>query len=194
MATGFVIAVIAVLVIAGPAGAFVGYRRRRLHASLGSEYWLVTQEYGDPRAARRELVRRARLHTTLRLEAISADDQKYYATAWERTYNEFPDEPVRALKDAAELVRDLLDTRGYPDSQENKLMALLSVKHPGTLVDYRRAFLTLRRAQADVTLPTAAEERVAMVSFRALFDDVLGAANYAGRGRAPVPNTAPSDP
>jgi hypothetical protein len=182
MAIGIITAIaIAVLLFSGPAGASTKYGKRRLRRSFGPEYDLVAQEYGDTRAADRELRRRRRLHRTLRLEKINLDDQEYYAASWERVQGGFLDNPIHALKSADELVGYLLDARGYPDDHDRKQLSLLSVKHAGALVGYREAKSTLLRAQADSASAPAEEMRRALTSYRALFDEVLGVPGAAAR-------------
>jgi len=183
---------ISVLLMIGFTGAFATGRRRRLYASFGAEYELVAAQYDDRRAARRELLRRARLHRTLRLKTISTDDQDYYATSWVRVQGGMSHNPVRALNDAAELVRDLLDARGYPDDQD-KQVALLSVKHASALVGYRTAQLTLHQAKAESSATATEEMHSALVLFRVLFDGVLGVRGAAAPVRAaPAAQAVPS--
>lgn len=178
--------VAAVLLGASTAGWF-RYRTRRLRASFGPELKTVALEYDGMREADRELRRRVSLHKSLRLRAIDARDREFHTASWGHLQAEFVDSPSLALAAAGRLVSTVLDARGYPDGDEEGQLALLSVRYATCLAGYRAAQQTRRRAtQGAAAVPTEAL-RLAMLSYRALFTELLGdpgAAAPVQRGEA----------
>jgi hypothetical protein len=176
VSTGIIVFIIAALAIA--IMAVVGraeYNKRKLRRSFGPEYDRVVREHGNLRAVDRELLRRKRLHDSLSLQTISAQDQEFYTTSWQHLQGGFLDDPVLALGSAEQLVAKLLDARGYPSADQNEQLSLLSVKHAKMLADYREAQLTSRRAQMDPASTSTEDIRKALLHCRALFDGVLAA-------------------
>jgi hypothetical protein len=69
------------------------------------------------------------------------------------------------------LVQTVMQTRGYPVGDFDQNAADLSVDHPGVVENYRTAHaIALREGQGSATTE---ELRTAMVSYRALFEDLL---------------------
>jgi hypothetical protein len=82
------------------------------------------------------------------------------------------DDPRAAVKHADTLVQDVMQRRGYPVGDFDQNATDLSVDHPGVVENYRFAHeIALRENQG----PGSTEDlRKAMVSYRALFEDLLG--------------------
>ncbi len=176
MLIGIIVAAVAAVLLLGPtAVGWAGHKKRNLRKSFGSEYQTVAQELDSKQEVDRELLRRTRLYERLSLHPISADDQKYYSTSWEHLQGEFLDDPALALNSAGRLVSQLLDARGYPGDDPREQLALLSVKHADALGDYRRAQRISEHARgASVPVPTE-EIREALLSYHALFDELMAA-------------------
>ena len=172
MAILITIIVIAVVLIAAAAG-WVSYSKRRLRASFGPELETVAQDQGSARKVDRELRRRKKEHDALELRVIGPQDQAYYATTWEHLQGEFLDDPSLALTSAEKLVATVLTARGYPGDDAEEQLALLSVEHADSLAGYRAAQATSRRALEDPTSVPTEELRQAMLSYLALFNELL---------------------
>ena len=172
MAILITIIVIAVVLIAAAAG-WVSYSKRRLRASFGPELETVAQDQGSARKVDRELRRRKKEHDALELRVIGPQDQAYYATTWEHLQGEFLDDPSLALTSAEKLVATVLTARGYPGDDAEEQLALLSVEHAESLAGYRAAQVTSRRALEDPTSVPTEELRQAMLSYLALFNELL---------------------
>jgi len=171
---GIIIAIIAAVLFLGAAAlGWAGYRRRSLRKSFGPEYETVAQEHDSKKEVDQELLRRKRRHDTLRLHAISMDDQKYYVSSWEHLQGEFLDDPALALSSAGQLVSQLLDARGYPGEDPAEQLALLSVEHAGILADYRRAQRISQHTRG-TSAPIPTEEiRQALLAYHTLFNELM---------------------
>lgn len=168
------ITIIVALVLLGSAAAlWTRYDKRRLRASFGPELETVARQQGSPRNVDRELRRRKKRHDALELHAIGAEDQAYYATAWEHLQGEFLDDPSLALAGAERLVATVLEVRGYPGHDAEEQLALLSVEHAHSLAGYRAAQDVSRRALEDPTKIPTEELRQAMLSYLTLFNELL---------------------
>jgi len=166
-------AIAAILLLSLAALGWVGHERRSLRKSFGAEYETVAQEKDTKQEVDRELLRRKRLHDTLRLRAISAVDQEYYTTSWARLQDGFLDNPARALSTAGQLVSQLLTARGYPGEDAGERLALLSVKHADTLGDYRRAQRISEYVRTTSVRTPTEEIRRALLSLHTLFNELM---------------------
>lgn len=174
MLIGIIIAIIAAaLLLASGMLGWINHRRRRLRKSFGLEYETVAQECDSKQEVDRELLRRKRLHDTLRLRAISVNDQKYYISSWEHLQGGFLDDPALALSSAGQLVSQLLDARGYPGENPVEQLALLSVKHADTLADYRRAQRISEHARSKSAATPTEEIRQALLTYHTLFNELM---------------------
>jgi hypothetical protein len=163
-----------VLVIAVAAyGIRYEYAKRQIRASFGPEYARVKSDYGSTRAADRELARRSRMHNSLRLEPISADDRDFYVTSWEHIRGGFLENPVAALSGAEQLTARLLRARGYPVGDRGEQLALLSVQHGGALAEYRQALWVSERVRADAAAMPTEVKREALMHYQTFFEDLL---------------------
>jgi len=167
-------ALIAAVFLGASATGWLRYRKRRLRASFGPELRTVALEHEGVREVDRELRRRANLYSDLSLHEIGPRDREFYATSWEHLQGEFVDSPSLSLATAEQLVATVLDARGYPGGDEEEQLALLSVKHAASLAGFRAARQTSRRAKQDSATTPTEELRRAMLSYHALFIELLG--------------------
>jgi hypothetical protein len=163
--TVIVVLVVAAVVVAGVLAATRGSLRRQ----FGPEYDRLVAERGGRADAERELRDRRRRHAALSLRTLDADARSRYGTRWAEIQERFLDEPQAAVADADALVTDLLVERGYPESDADERLALLSVEHAGRLEDYRTATGVAATGQA-----TTEQLRQAIVHYRTLITDLLG--------------------
>jgi hypothetical protein len=166
-----VIVVVVVLLLA--AGAVVVSRRRGLRARFGPEYDRVVSEQDGRGAGERELRDRERRHTQLDLRPLDPSSRERYVVAWEEIQVRFIDAPDQAVRKAHVLVTELIAERGYPTGEFDQQVADLSVEHARRLDQYREArdiHQANERGEA-----TTEQLRQALVHYRALFADLLGA-------------------
>ncbi len=169
-ATQIVITVIVVLVVV--AAVIVGVlaaTRSSLRRQFGPEYDRLVAERGGRAEAERELRDRRRRHAALSLRTLDDEARARYANRWAEIQARFLDEPEAAVADADALVGDLLTERGYPESDVDERVALLSVEHAGRLDDYRNA-----TGVAAADKATTEQLRQAIVHYRTVISDLIG--------------------
>jgi hypothetical protein len=149
-----------------------GKRRQRLRERFGPEYDVAVQELGAAEAER-ELAARARRVQKLNLRALSAGERGDFAAAWRRTQEHFVDTPSAAVSEAHDLVQQVMHARGYPVDDFDQRVADLSVDY-GAIVQHYRAAHDLDESNRAGRANTE-ELRQAMVHYRALFAELLGA-------------------
>ncbi|WP_127504480.1 hypothetical protein [Actinoplanes solisilvae] len=178
-ATVILIIVILVVVAAVLYGIRV-MRRKQLQNTFGPEYDRVVADSGNRTEAERELREREKRHASLELKPLSAEAQATYSANWEEVQIQFVDDPTRAVTAADDLVTRLITERGYPTGEYDDRLADLSVEHARTLEHYRKAHEISKRNTAGEA--DTEDLRQALVHYRALFADLLGA--------DPVPSTS----
>ncbi|MEO3776951.1 hypothetical protein ABGB16_08870 [Micromonospora sp. B11E3] len=182
-----VLAVLAALAVVGRQAA----RRRALRARFGPEYDRVVAERDSRGAAERELRDRERRHAELTLTPLTPGSRARYAAAWEELQVRFVDSPAETLRDADELVSRLIAERGYPTGDFDDQIARLSVEHARTLSHYRDAHeIRLRDERGEAGTE---DLRQALVHYRELFADLLGAAPVGPTPQQRQPHATPAD-
>jgi hypothetical protein len=167
-----VIVVVAILAAAVIAGGLLLWRHQAIRRRFGPEYHRLADQKG-PLGAGRELRERERRHSELELRALDEATRERYRAAWTELQTRFVDEPAETVRAADELVSQLVAECGYPTEDYDEQLAQLSVDHPSTLNHYRSAHdIHLRHEDGTATTD---ELREALVHYRALFADVLGA-------------------
>jgi hypothetical protein len=164
-----VLVAIAVIVL-----SFVLTQKRRtdeLRGKFGPEYERLVREHGDPRFAERELGDRVERVKQLHIKPLAADHRRRFTEAWRSDQARFVDDPKAAVVEADRLVADLMQVRGYPVGDFEQRAADVSVDHPHVVQNYRAAHdIAVREKRGDASTE---DLRVAMVHYRALFDDLL---------------------
>jgi hypothetical protein len=156
--------------------AFATNRRRSSEAMrkrFGPEYDRTVASTGSPKAAEAELARRERRVRALDLKPLTPGARSRYVESWRAVQARFVDDPSGAIADADRLLTDAMRDRGYPVDDANQRLEDLSVEHAGTLNNYRTAAAI---AQRNARGQAGTEElRQAMVSYRTLFSELVGA-------------------
>jgi hypothetical protein len=167
--------VVAVVLVAGLAGAAAWYyvRHRTLKERFGPEYDRVVADRDGRVAAERELRERERRHSELELRTFDDADRQRYAEQWRAVQELFLEDPEKAVVSGDELVTRLVGQRGYPTENHEQQLEYLSVEHARTLGHYRDAHQIYLRAQQGEA--STEELRQALVHYRAIFADLLGA-------------------
>jgi hypothetical protein len=169
---------IALVVVAALVLLAVGawsFRRRkqsdRLKERFGPEYGRAVDDLGSRAKAESELKARESRVDHLKLVALSPAEATRFSQAWSALQGQFVDNPKGVVARADQLVRELLQARGYPVTDFDRRAADISVDHPVVVEHYRAAqAIALRdqRGEADTE-----EQRQAVVHYRALFDELL---------------------
>jgi hypothetical protein len=168
-----VIAVAVVLVVLVVAAMVAAGRRRRQHLQqrFGSEYDRTVDHADRRRDAERELREREARHDELELKPLSDASRERYTQQWQEVQGEFVDRPQVAVADADRLITELMRERGYPVDDFETRSDLVSVDHPDVVENYRTAHGIAERTITDS--PSTEDLRQAVVSYRALFDEML---------------------
>ena len=181
--TLILVAILVAAVLAAIIWASVQRQRSlRLKRRYGPEYELMVARLGSRSKAEAELMRRERHVAGLSIVTLSAADAARYSQAWATLQGRFIDSPRSAVVEADQLVREVMEKRGYPMGDFEARAADISVDHPGVVSNYRAARIIAARdskGEADTE-----EMRQAVVHYRTLFDELLGVAPHPV---APVP-------
>jgi FtsZ-interacting cell division protein ZipA len=173
--TAIVVAVVVILVIV--AAIFYERRRRseRLRQTFGSEYDRVARQLGDPERAEAVLAEREKRVSHLKLRTLPTAEQERYLQQWAFVQKQFVDDPRGAVNEADRLVIDVMNARGYPMREFDQRADDISVHYPNTVGNYRAAHdIVLRHGKGQ---SSTEDLRQAMVHFRSLFDELLGASS-----------------
>ena len=154
-------------------------RSRGLRERFGPEYDRALETYGAPSRAERELMARAKRVRRFHLRDLSEADRARLSATWSEVQAHFVDEPLRAVQEANELIKNIMAARGYPEADFDQRVADLSVDHPDVVQHYRAARAL---AQGGAEGRNTEELRQAVIHFRALFAELAEAPAIA-RGR-----------
>ena len=175
-----VIVAAVVIVIALVAWAIVNKRRTdELRGRFGPEYDRALRSDGGRREAESDLRERVDRHEALDIKPLDPNTAVRYRQEWRDVQARFVDAPEDALRRADGLITEVMQRRGYPMSDFEQRSADLSVEHGATVQDYRAAHAISLAAEHGQS--TTEDQREAMVHYRSLFDEMVGA------------GTAPSD-
>ena len=190
------IVIVAIIVIALLVAAVLLMRQRRskqLQQGFGPEYERTVEERGgDRRAAETELRERRERREQFEVRELDPAVRDRYAERWRAAQRRFVDQPAPAVGEADALVMEAMRDRGYPVADEFEQRAAdVSVDHPEVVEHYRAAHDISGRATAGEA--STEELRQAMVHFRALFVELLGADQQSGAddGRATAADDHP---
>ena len=166
--------VIAVAILAIGAAVWMYMQKKRtqeLRSKFGPEYDKAIDTHKDRSHAESDLEKRAKRVAQFHIRPLSGDERTRYAEDWRLEQSLFVDDPRAAVKHADTLVQDVMKHRGYPVSDFEQNAADLSVDHPRVVENYR---IAREIAVRDARGQSSTEDlRKAMVSYRALFEDLL---------------------
>jgi len=173
MQAWWVVGTVVVLALVALAAYFL-YRKRqstRLAQRFGDEYDLAIRQHGSRAKAEAELRQREARVGQLRIVPLAPGEGARFSSAWNRVQAEFVDNPSGAVTQADQLVRELMQKRGYPMGDFEHRAADISVDHPAVVRNYRAAqAIHARTLSGEVETE---ELRKAVVHYRALFDELL---------------------
>jgi FtsZ-interacting cell division protein ZipA len=183
--------VIIVVLVAIVVAAVMAARRRRtmaLRQRFGTEYDRTLDARDGQRAAEADLRDRERERGRLDIKPLSEASRARYAGEWRAAQQSFVDQPEEATAAAYDLVNRVMAERGYPMRDFDARADLVSVDHPDVVENYRVAHGIHERAQHQQA--STEDLREAMIRYRSLFEELLGAdgdaAVPAGTGPAGV--------
>ena len=169
---------LAVVVVAAVVAIVVWLLMRRrktaaLRARFGPEYDRVLESTKTPAEAERELQQRQRRVASFSLRALTRDEAEQFTASWRTVQARFVDDPHGAVVEADRLIEDVMRARGYPIEDGAHKLDDLSVEH-GPVVNHYRAGreVVARHGRGEASTE---DLRNAMVHFRALFDELVGA-------------------
>jgi hypothetical protein len=168
------LAVIVVVAVAAAIAIFVYYRKRyteRLRKHFGAEYDHTVEAKGNQREAEKELIAREKRVEGFQIRPLIPEDRNRYAEAWKVTQKRFVDQPGAAVREADELVQQVMRARGYPVADFEQRVADISVHHPRVVHNYRIARDIAERNRKGEA--TTEDLRQALVAYRDLFVDLL---------------------
>jgi hypothetical protein len=170
-----IVVVVAVAIVAGLAIAAsrrrARMRRVELRRRFGPEYDRAVQEFGSEDRAERELAARTRRVAHLRFRELNEEDRARFESEWRDIQGRFVDDPLAAVASANELIKQVMQARGYPADGFDQRVADLSVEHPDVVQHYRAARVLSDPSRKE-SIGTE-ELRQAVVHYRVLFADLL---------------------
>jgi len=171
--TVLVLAFIVALIVGGVIGTLMSRRQRtkRLQDKFGPEYDRTLSELGDRRQAERELETRLDHVKNLEIRPLSAEETDRFTSEWQMTQAEFVDDPQAAIQKADQLLREVMQAKGYPVEDFEQGVADISVDYPDMVVDYRGLHLIAVKGKDEEV--STEEMRTAMVHGRALFENLV---------------------
>jgi FtsZ-interacting cell division protein ZipA len=168
--------VIIVVLVAIVVAAVMAARRRRtmaLRQRFGTEYDRTLDARDGQRAAEADLRGRERERARLDIKPLSEASRARYAGEWRAAQQSFVDQPEAATAAAYDLVNRVMAERGYPMRDFDARADLVSVDHPDVVENYRVAHGIHERAQHQQA--STEDLREAMIRYRSLFEELLGA-------------------
>ena len=166
------IVVVAALVIGG---VLWSRRRRSEHFKdrFGREYDRTVEATGDRSTAEADLADREKRVEKLDIRPLTAEERRDFGRRWDEVQARFVDDPPRAVAFADALLGEVMKARGYPVSDFDQRAGDISVDHPVVVEHYHKAHdIAVRHERGEASTE---DLRQAMIHYRALFDNLVGA-------------------
>ena len=171
-----VITLVAIVLVAAVIIIVLYEKRRsaRLRNRFGTtEYERAIAAGGGRRRAEALLDEREKRVKSFHLRELSPADRSRFETEWMAVQQNFVDGPIGAVAEADQLLGEVMAARGYPVADFEQRAADISVDHPQVTENYRAAHeIAIRQVNGQATTE---DLRRAMIHYRALFDDLVGA-------------------
>ena len=143
----------------------------KLQERFGPEYNRTVNELGSRTKGESELKAREKRVERLDILPLAPPEAARFSEAWQALQGRFVDNRKGVVVQAEQLVRELMEKRGYPMGDFERRAGDISVDHPDVVANYRSAqaiAVREQRGSADTE-----ELRKAVVHYRALFDELL---------------------
>jgi FtsZ-interacting cell division protein ZipA len=173
--TILLLAVVAAVIAVAAVGFLLSRKRRsqRLRERFGPEYDRVLKKEGEVRRAEGVLEIRAQRRDKFQIRSLSSSLHNEFNQRWRDVQSRFVDDPKGSVSQADQLVIEVMKARGYPVADFEQRASDLSVDHPIVVENYRAAHdIALRHGRGQASTE---DLRKAMVHYRSLFDELLGA-------------------
>jgi hypothetical protein len=144
-----------------------------LRARFGPEYDRLLQSTKTPAKAERELEERQRRVQSFSLRTLPREEAEQFVQSWRTVQARFVDDPRTAVVEADRLIENVMRVRGYPVEDAAQRLDDLSVEHAPVVSHYRSGREIVARHERGEA--STEDLRQAMVHFRALFDELVGA-------------------
>jgi hypothetical protein len=184
--TNSVIAIVLLVALVIAVVAWLVMQRQRsakLKQRFGPEYDRAVIDFGGRARAEAELLKREERVARLKIVSLTPADTLRFSQIWGTLQGRFIDNPKGVVVEADQLVRELMEKRGYPMGDFERRAADISVDYPGVVSNYRAAQIIATR---DASGEADTEElRKAVIHYRTLFDELLDV--------KPVAPTVPAD-
>ncbi len=164
--------------------SMVRRRSQQLRERFGPEYDYTLEKEGDKQSAEETLKEREKRVTNLDIRPLTDAERDRYRAEWTQIQADFVDVPTKSVEDANRLITEVMVARGFPVADFDQRAADLSVLYPDFVSNYRTANAISLKNQNNGA--STEELRQAMVSYRALFDELLSAANVPPTTRETV--------
>lgn len=155
-------------------GAWLFYQKKQSHKlqdRFGPEYDRTVSELGSRTKGESELKAREKRVERLEILPLAPSEAARFSEAWKALQGRFVDNPKGVVVQAEQLVRELMEKRGYPMGDFERRAGDISVDHPDVVANYRAAQAIAVRDQRGSS--DTEELRKAVVHYRALFDELL---------------------
>jgi hypothetical protein len=155
-------------------GVWFDYRQKqskRLQLLFGPEYSRTVQDLGSQTKAESELKTRERRVEGLEIVPLTAPQAARFIRSWNGLQGRFIDNPQNVVAQTDQLVRELMQKRGYPMGDFERRAADILVDHPAVVHNYRAAQAIAGRAERGHA--NTEELRQAVMHYRALFDELI---------------------
>ncbi len=168
--------IVAAVVVLGlvALGAWLFYQKKQSHKlqeRFGPEYGRTVNELGSRTKGESELKAREKRVDGLEILTLAPSEAARFTEAWQALQGRFVDNPKGVVVQAEQLVRELMEKRGYPMGDFERRAGDISVDHPDVVANYRSAqAIAVRERQGSADTE---ELRKAVVHYRALFDELL---------------------
>jgi hypothetical protein len=167
------VAVLAIILVIALVVAKRKKDKARLRERFGAEYDRTVLEQGSEAKAAEKLAEREARVEKLKIVELSSSQRERYIADWTGVQSRFLDHPKGALMEADELVASILTARGYAGAEFERAAEDVSVAHPRVVQEFRSAHATaVRTGRGEASTE---EMRTAMLQYRSLFDELVGA-------------------
>jgi hypothetical protein len=173
--TAWIIVAIVIVAILIIAAALWSRRRRSEHLKdqFGPEYDRAVEAKGGRGNAEADLAEREKRVEKLDIRPLEPAERREFIQRWTDVQTRFVDDPARAVAFADALLGEVMKARGYPVTDFEQRAGDISVDHPTVVEHYRKAHdIALRHGRGQASTE---DLRQAMIHYRALFDDLVGA-------------------
>lgn len=169
-------------------------RTARLQARFGPEYETAVHRFGR-KPGEDHLEGLLREHEGRRLRDVSPHERDAILQSWQAVQTSFVEAPVVAVREADQLVFGVLRERGYPLGSLDDRASALAVDEPQLASRYRGAHAALARAEASEDGADVGSLRDALLTYRDLLEELVGAPRVPGRlTTRPEPETTRPEP